>query len=120
MLGEKRIETTLFGQPVTLDFGLRFSGKLRTLYPGYEEILESGDPVKLIVMIVRSAIPESLYSKTEDEVIDELDAIEGSDILINRCMKGFNSAMGFLAVALKGTVDTIEAVEKGAKPKGKK
>ena len=115
MLGEKKIETTLFGELVTLDFGLRFSGRLRSLYPNYEDILESGDPVKLIVMIVRSAIPESLHSKTEDDVIDELDSVEGSDLLINRCMKGFNAAMGFLAVALKGTVDAVEAVEKGAK-----
>lgn len=32
-------------------------------------------------------------------------------------MKGFNAAMGFLAIALKQAVDAAEAVERGAKSK---
>lgn len=117
MLGEKKIEANLFGEPVVLDFGLRFSGRLRLLYPNWDEISESGDTGKMFAAIVRSALPERLQNKSEDEIIDELDQLEGSEYLLNRCMKGFNAAMGFLAIALKQAVDAAEAVERGAKSK---
>lgn len=119
MLGEKRIETTLFGESVTLDFGLRFSGRLRKLYPNYEEILDSEDPAQQFVIIVKSALPERFDSKTEDDIIKEIDSLgdEGAELL-NRCMNGFRAALGFLAIALRGAINTAEAVEKG-KRKGK-
>lgn len=116
MLGEKKIKTTLFGEEVILDFGMRFSGRLRQLYPNFEEIANAGDPIKVMIMSVHSALPPHLQNKTEDELIDELDNID-DPMILHRSAKGLESAMGFLAVALTGAVNAVEAVERGAKPK---
>lgn len=119
MLGEKKIDTTLFGESVTLDFGLKFSGRLRRMYPNHDEILESEDPARQFASIIRAALPERFDSKTEDDVIDEIDCMgdDGAELL-NRCMNGYRAALGFLAVALRGAIEAVEAVEKG-KRKGK-
>lgn len=118
MLGEKKIKTTLFGEEITLDFGLRFSGRIREKYPDYVALADSGDVSKLMIISVVASLPASLQHKTEDEVIDELDNID-DPMLLYRCMEGFKSAMGFFTVALTGAVNAAVSVE-NAKPKGKK
>lgn len=116
MLGEKKIKATLFGEEIILDFGLRFSGKLRKKYPNFAETAESGDFLQLILMSVTSALPDQFDSKTDDEVIDEIDRLD-DPMLVNRCVEGFKSAMGFLNVALTGLTNAAVAVGKVAKPK---
>lgn len=112
MLGEKKIKATLFGEEIILDFGMRFSARIRELYPDFGEVAEAGNASKLMIISVVSALPSSLHHKTEDEIIDELDNIN-DPILLHKCLNGFQDAMGFFAAALNGAVKAVEAVEKG-------
>lgn len=118
MIPEKKLKATLFGEEIILDFGMRFSSRIRAIYPNFGDIAESGDASKLMIISVVSALPKSLHHKTEDEIIDELDNLN-DPILLHACLQGFQDAMGFFAAALNGAVKMAVAVEK-AKVKGEK
>ena len=119
MIVNKKLKTTLFGEEVLLDFGIRFSGRLRILYPDWADIFESQDGMKLMIMALMSALPESMHNKTENEVIDELDRLD-DPMLLHYCAQGFKDAMGFFTVALNGAVNAAVAVENASPKKNHK
>ncbi len=115
MIVDKKLKTTLFGEEILLDFGIRFSGRIREAYPNYIDVAETGDVTKLMVISLICSLPKHFQHKTEDEILDEIDRIN-DPMLLHHCLQGFKDAMGFFAVALNGAVNAIVAVE-NAKPK---
>lgn len=96
---ENRIEVNLFGETVTLKYGLRSSRRMRQLCPD-TSVLKSMAPEDLLILAIKSALPESLQSKSDDDLIDEIDNLD--PLLINKAFNAFQDNAGFFVKALTG------------------
>lgn len=94
-----QIQIGIFGQEVTLKYGLRSSKRLRELFPDLEK-LNTLAPEDLLILAVKSALPVDFQSKSDDEITDELDNVD--PLLLNKAFEAFKSNIGFFVKALTG------------------
>lgn len=94
-----QIEIGIFGQTITLKYGLRSSKRLRELFPDLDK-LGLLAPEDLLILAVKSALPVDLQSKSDDEITDELDNVD--PLILNKAFEAFKENIGFFVKALTG------------------